>query len=78
MVLFKCIFVLRVTEEVISGVFLLTILWRFMVAKFKYKGIILYVRLKRICVCMCRVVEKKKQSISKWRKKDSRVLIVRE
>lgn len=40
-------------EEVISGIFLLTILWKFMVAKFKYKGIILYLRLKRI-LCMCR------------------------
>lgn len=41
-------------EEVISGIFLLTILRRFMVAKFKYKGIILDLRLKRICACVVR------------------------
>lgn len=55
-----------------------------MVAKFKYKGIILYLGLKRICAC---VVLKKKEKKKKYYKeakekrqkreeKDSRVLIV--
>lgn len=46
-----------------------------MVAKFKYKGIILYLRLKRICACVVKK-EAQQESEEKKGKKDSRVLIV--
>lgn len=63
---------LGVTEEVISGIFLLTILWRFMVAKFKYKGIILYLRLKRICACVVLKKRQNEKNIKKRKKGDRR------